>query len=538
MRRRYLVAIAAVVVIGGVGVWLVTTVIGVGPPPTYKEQACSLPAEEWERIRRGHIEGRSGDISLLPRRPAYMASGAGGWSHSGPWDYLQEIPLVFYGPGFVEQVEVDRPVTLADVAPTLATLLSGSFRSEDGAPLEEVASLTGDSLLRDRPRLILVVVWDGGGWNTLEQWPDSWPNLRALMDEGANFTGATDGSSPSVTPAVHTTLGTGVFPRTHGITGIKVRDESGEIVDSFYRGESSRLIAVPALAERWDELNDNRALVGMIGYEPWHLGMIGQGAERPGGDRDDAVWLDVDTNEWITQPDHYRLHDSIIGTDTLQQEIDALDEADGRKDGAWGDHEILEDPSRIEETPAFVSYHGDVMRNLITEAGYGDDDVTDLLFTNFKQIDRVGHYFNMASEEVEEVLERSDDVLGELVDDLNSLVGPERWVMVVTADHGQQPDDEAVDGYGIDPTEVEADLRKEFGDVVHSVLPTDVFVRKGSMEESDVTLDEIAAYLGNYRLSDNTQGVDPRLRGAGALAPNDRLFALAVPGDEVAQIEC
>ena len=143
-----------------------------GPVPSFRSQACGIPAPWLERTQRGYFEGRSGQISLLPRQPAYMASGAGGWSHSGPWPYLQRVPLVVYAPGIVPaRGDVDRPVTTADVAPTYAAMLRGNIAS-DGTPLREVATLDKKTLTSDPPKLIVTVVWDGGGWNTLEQWPD------------------------------------------------------------------------------------------------------------------------------------------------------------------------------------------------------------------------------------------------------------------------------------------------------------------------------------------------------------------------------
>ncbi|MDQ3957079.1 MAG: alkaline phosphatase family protein [Actinomycetota bacterium] len=324
--------------------------VRLGPVPPFAEQACALPRSWLERTRRGYFEPRSGQISLLPKTPAYMASGGDGWSHSGPWPYLQDVPLVFYGPGVVPAAgDVDTPATMADVAPTTAALLRGSFRTPDGDVLDDVVRFDA-ALVRRKPlRLVLTIVWDGGGWNTLRQWPADWPNLARLMAAGVSFTEATVGSSPSVTPAVHSTLGTGSFPWRNGVTGVPVRDESGEVVDAFLEGESSRFLQLPALAERWDEGHDNRALVGMLGYEPWHLGMIGKGAERPGGDRDDAVWLNVETNEWITNPDHYDLPGAVARTEGLDEHLDALDAADGALDRAWRDNAILDAPDRVED---------------------------------------------------------------------------------------------------------------------------------------------------------------------------------------------
>ena len=508
------------------------------PLPSFRDQACSLPTAWLTRVQRGYFEPRSGQISILPRTPAYMASGGGGWSHSGPWPYLVHVPLVFYGPGLIESSgAVESPATTADIAPTLMTLLHGFYRTE-GSSLEEVAEFTGRSLRRSIPRLVVVVVLDGGGWNTLEQWPDDWPTLARLMEEGVSFTNATVGSSPSVTPAVHTTLGTGEFPYVHGITGVPVRDETGEMVDSFLKGESSHFIQVPTLAERWDAQNDNKAKIAMVGYEPWHLGMIGKGAEAEGADKDDAVWLNIDTNEWITNPQHYRLPAAIEETEGLDEYVEELDAADGEVDGAWLDNEILEDPARLEETPAFIKFHTDAMINLIDQEGYGDDAITDFVFTNYKQIDRVGHYFNMKSEEVHQNLVETDTQLGIIEEFLDKEIGRGEYVMVVTADHGQQPDAPDIDGFGINPRQVEADIDEEFGPITRAVWPTEVFLLDDAMAEHDVTVDEVARFLGDYRVADNVSPDDPVLDGAGEIEPETRVFEMAIPADMLPSLRC
>ncbi|MFN2489622.1 MAG: alkaline phosphatase family protein [Actinomycetota bacterium] len=510
-----------------------------GPLPSFRQQACGL-ADDWLRLtRRGHFGPRSGQVALLPEQPAYMASGAGGWSHSGPWPYLTHVPLVFYGPGIVPaRGDVDTAVTLADIAPTIATLLKGSLPASDGAPLGAVARLDARQMAGSSPKLVVTIVWDGGGWNVLEQWPNAWPNLRRMMAEGVSYTNASVGSSPSVTPAVHTTIGTGRFPSSHGITGVPVRDESGEVVDAFLKGESSRFIQVPTLAELWDEQSDDRALIGMVGYEPWHLGMIGKGAEREGGDKDDAVWLNIETNEWITNPEHYRLPPSIPATEGLEGDIERTDAADGRVDGAWRDHAILDDPGRIEELPGFIRYHERALENLVRAEGYGRGGPTDLLFTNFKQIDRDGHYYNMASEEVRDTVVASDEALGAFLDFLDEEVGRGSYVVALTADHGQQPDAPAVDGYGIDPNEVENDVNAEFGPIMRAVWPTEAFLYPDVMEERGVTVEEVARFLGDLRLEDNTKRPDIAVAGAGRFAADDRLFALAIPAGMLPGLRC
>jgi len=502
--------------------------------PSFEAQVCGLPPDHLELMRRGHRTGRSAQISILPRTPMYMASGGNGWSHSGPWAYLQEVPLVFYGPGIVPATgEVDTPATLADIAPTLATLLRGNIETDDGQNLDEVARLDASLVRRAPPRLIVTIVWDGAGWNVLEQWPGDWSNLLAMMEGGVSYSNAIVGSSPSVTPAVHTTLGTGVFPATHGVTGISVLDDDGAVADAFDDGESGRFMEVPALAERWDENNGNRVRVAMLGYVPWHLGMIGMGAERAGGDKDDAVWVDNETSEWVTNPEHYRLPRAIEETQGLDEDLERLDAADGNVDGAWLDNATLEDAARVEETPAFVEFHERALENLITKGGYGDDAVTDLIFTNFKQMDVLGHAFNMESEEVNAALLAKDRALRDLLRVLDEDVGRGNYVVVLTADHGQQPDAPDIGGYGIDPQEIEADLEREFGPITQTVWPTEVFVDERAMNERGVTLDDVARFLGGYRIRDNNNDDDP----TGRFEDTDRVFELAVPST-VLDVDC
>jgi hypothetical protein len=178
------------------------------------------------------------------------------------------------------------------------------------------------------------------------------------------------------------------------------------------------------------------------------------------------------------------------------------------------------------------------MMQMIRDEGYGDDATTDLLFTNFKQIDRLGHYFNMASQEVRDAVIESDKQLGVLAGFLDRQVGRGRWALVITADHGQQPDAGAVDGFGIDPREVEEDIDAEFGPITEAAWPTEVFLKEEVMAERDVSVEEVARFLGDYRLADNTQRPDYLVSGAGRFGPRDRIFAMAIPSRLLETLDC
>ena len=497
------------------------------------ELACSLPKAVLEATQRGRAPGRSGDIALIPRTPAYMTDRLGGWPHSGPWPYLQRVPLVFYGPGLIPPSgPVGEGATLADVAPTLAHLMGTELPTAEGKSLKAATPKQAQAA----PRVIVTIVWDGGGRNALEQWPDAWPNLASLERAGVSYVNAVVGSSPSVTPAVHTTLGTGTYPRTHGVPLIKPRGKGGRIEEAFQGGQSSASIRVPALAEIWDQANRGKALVAMIGYQPWHLGMIGKGAERPGGDSDDAAWMN-DSGQWVTNEEHYSLPANLRDHQGLGFLLRQLDSEDGRLDGFWGGNQ-LDDPAHLADTPAFARYHALELIELIEQGGYGDDRITDLIFANFKQIDRNGHRFNMASEEVRRSLQGVDEALGELVAFLRSRFRPGEYAIVVTADHGLQPDADDVRGSSIDPVEVVRDIDARFGDVTESLLPTEVFLDHDRLQRWGVDAEQVARYLADYRLEDNLAGENARNARDPVLGPQHRVFALAIRGEMLDSLTC
>lgn len=536
MLIRALVAVVVVLCLGVLGLFAVVSVTK-DDLRSFEAQMCGLPDRWLELVKLGYHPKRSGQISFLPATPIFFSGGGDGWSHSGPWPYLQRVPLVFYGPGLVDDLGVIEGDghTLADVAPTLAALLRGSLSTTDGRVLDEVAQLR--KTIRSRaPRLIVTMIWDGAGWNTLRAHPDAWPNLARIMDEGVTYT-ADVGSSPSVTPAIHTTIGTGVFPSTHAITGVPVLDDARVAVDPFLDGESGRFMAVPSLAERWDEQTGNDALIGMIGHVPWHLGMIGQGAEREGGDKDHAAWLDIENNRWITNRDHYSLPAEFGDQVSFQNRIDQFDRTDGAYDQEWMGVSTL-DPSRREELPVFAEHHTEELISLMETEGFGADATTDLMFTNYKQIDLLGHHFNMASPQVEAALTSTDDQLGVLLDHLDRDVGRGRYVVVMTADHGQQPTADAVDAYGIDSNRLFADLEDRFGPVIQDVAPTEIFVDEDALDDAGHTIEDVARFLGDYRLGDNATNLSQEVFGAGSYDPFDRLMAMSVPSRLLSEVSC
>jgi len=111
------------------------------------------------RTWRGIMPGRSGDLQIISKFPDYIGSGL---THSSPYDYTQEVPFFLYGPGYIKPGTYDKPVTLADLAPTTGALLHFPFDAPDGTAQTE-ALQPG----RPLPKLIVTLVWDSGGMDVL-----------------------------------------------------------------------------------------------------------------------------------------------------------------------------------------------------------------------------------------------------------------------------------------------------------------------------------------------------------------------------------
>lgn len=510
-RRRLLWAL------GLAGVGAVASGTGVGraalrlarpdPEAVLDERARALGAAALRSVLRGFHPGRSGDLQLVlapfntsnyPHEARSLRPRDPRSSHAMVWPYTDRVPIVVYAPGIVEG-PLDRTdeVTLADLAPTAARLMGFDFPAPDGAPLPGLPAPARP------PRLIVTFVIDGGGWNVLAQWPDAWPTIRRLIRRGAVYRNGFMGSFPNVTASAHATIGTGAFPRTHGISGHHLR-RGGRVGKAYGApGEADpSAILVPTLAEAWSEHTGGRAWVGEIGYQVWHLGMIGRGRAGEAGEPPVAVYWDEERDLWASQnPDLYRLPREVPPRLALSERLrDHFGEERGAALDAEGGRALCCDPPIVE-------YQGDLLEAAFAAEPVGAGEATDLLYVNYKAPDYAGHVDNMLSDRERVALEAVDRQLGRLVRLLERRFRPGEFVLIVTADHGQSPLVEEVGGVRLDPIQLTRDIDAAFGggarSLVQSVRPSEVYLDRGALAEAGVAPEEIAAFLAGYRYGEN-----------------------------------
>ena len=488
------------------------------PRPIQEAMAHDLGAEYMELVRRAYHPGRSGDLQLLlaPYNSSNYANESRdltrfypNTSHASVWMYLERVPLVVYAPGRVAPSDSTDRVTLADIAPTIAQQIGFDAWPTDRAG----TTLPSIQPAATPPKIVVTFVIDGGGWNVLQQWPDRWPNLKRVMQGGANHRNAIVGSFPAVTACAHATIGTGAYPAQHGVTGHNIRD--GSKARKVY-GEAGRAnpddILIPTLADLWSDATDNRAWVGEIGYQVWHMGMIGFGGTSRGlGQLPVGVYWhelpaagayeDGGAGGWAPHnAQYFRMPAGAPGLDVFQAHTDAFVAPD------WDQQYTPNKKQAPCCSPPVVKYQGDLIEATLRSEPIGQSGVADLLFINYKAPDYTGHMYNMLSEWEGLILEEVDAQLGRLVDTLDELF-PNEYVLIATADHGQCPLPDSVGGVRLDPIQLGDHIEAEFGrglfNVVQSVVPSEVYLHSDVLWDDGASIEDVAAHLRDYRYRQN-----------------------------------
>jgi hypothetical protein len=84
--------------------------------------------------RRSYVSYRGGDLMYLPKK--YWMSVATGTTHGSPYDYDQQVPLIFMGAP-IKSGSYRNASGPMDIAPTLARLVGVKMLKTDGRPLTE-----------------------------------------------------------------------------------------------------------------------------------------------------------------------------------------------------------------------------------------------------------------------------------------------------------------------------------------------------------------------------------------------------------------
>lgn len=324
------------------------------------------------------------------------------------------------------------------------------------------------------PTLLVLVVVDQMRADYLSRFDARFTGgFRRLATEGRVYEQAFFPYLSTVTCAGHATLGTGAWPRTHGI-----------ILNEWYRRELARVrsctadaattpvqysgvaekeshsageLRVPTLAERLRQRWPESRSVSLAVKPRSAVMMAGQGATS-------VTWVGADGWQTSTAYTREPLPEVMraLGPRVFERErglvwerllpaasYTGTDAGLGeRPPTGWTNlfpHPLLspEHPKEFLElwqtSPYADEQLGAVAASLVESYALGRRDAVDFLGVSFPAVDKVGHDFGPESHELQDTVIRLDRTLGTLLAALDRLVGRDRYVLALSSDHGVAP---------------------------------------------------------------------------------------------------
>jgi len=340
------------------------------------------------------------------------------------------------------------------------------------------------------PKLIVLVAVDQMRADYVDRFQHQWTRgLHRLLTHGAWFRQTTYPYANTVTCAGHSTIGTGTIPAVHGMIlnswwdrarrkEVKCVDDETASIVSYGRavptiGESLETLRTTTLA---DELRTQLSPSGrVIGFSLKARSVITLSGRRPAA----VAWFD-DLGAWVTstafskepvpeiadfvarnpvERDFGRVWDRALPKDAYLFEDPAVGAHPTKGMSAALPH-LLKGGGGVQPDAGFYDQWqispmiDDYMERMAVEAAerlkIGRTSSTDMLALSFSELDKVGHDYGPNSHEVQDVLVRLDRTLGDLFTTLDRLVGPEQYVVALSADHGVAPLPERSIAEGLD----------------------------------------------------------------------------------------
>jgi len=339
------------------------------------------------------------------------------------------------------------------------------------------------------PKLAVILVVDQMRADYVDHFQGEWTSgLKRLVTKGAWFSRAAYPYLDTVTCAGHATIGTGAYPNIHGIFQNAWIDRQSDSLttctqDPSVQGvpygkavpasESAQRLMIPTFAEEMQRQKGSHVV---------SLSLKARSAIMLAGHSADAVtWLSDNLDGWTTstafskapvaevgayvaanpiEADYGRTWERLLPPNRYADPDDGLGEAPPLGWTATFPHVLSGKPGdtaagqayylQWERSPYADAYLGRMAAGLVESMHLGKHDTTDVLAVSFSSPDLVGHQFGPRSQEIRDMYAQLDVTIGALLDRLDALVGPDRYVVALSADHGVTPIPEQLKAEGKD----------------------------------------------------------------------------------------
>lgn len=406
------------------------------------------------------------------------------------------------------------------------------------------------------PRLVLQITVDQLRGDLVPRYLDRMGEggFRYLIENGIVFSNAHHPHANTETIVGHATLATGAYPSAHGMVGNVWFDrENGRLT---YNIEDSRyhLLTADADVDQATEIDPTQRVARSDGRSPaailvstlsdelaistagqakvFGVSVKDRGAVSMAGHAGKAFWFSKQSGDFVSSSFYY---------DRYPEWVDQWNASDPTRrfaDTSWGllhdqasylygdqddqpwetalpgfgrvfPHQYGQADGRGFTTFLTLSPAGDELtlefaKALIENENLGRDEVTDYLSVSFSSTDYVGHVFGPSSLESEDNLLRLDRTLAELLSFVDTTIGHDRTLIVLSADHGGAEAPPALDQFGFEAKYVDpetwdktagmADLKERFGvgeELIREYFHPYVYLDRNVIEEAGLDQTEV-----------------------------------------------
>jgi predicted AlkP superfamily pyrophosphatase or phosphodiesterase len=341
-----------------------------------------------------------------------------------------------------------------------------------------------------RPKLVVMLVVDQMRGDYVDKFQGQWKGgLKRLVEEGAWFSDAAYPYAATETCVGHSTISTGALPATHGMVANAWWDRGtqkmvtctsdpeakniGYAGASVKGGDTAWRMEVPAFAEELKFQSGSgtrvvtfslkaRAAITMAGHKADAATWFdpGAGAWETSSAYPTAAFVEAYAKEHPAKEDYGKTWKLTLPEGSYFYEEKATGAVPPQGWELGFPHSLRKNSAGAEPDGAFYeqwqsSPFADTALTKLAETAIdalklGQGTGTDYLGVSYSSPDYVGHAFGPRSWEIQDVLVRLDQDLGELFADLDRKVGRGNYVVALSADHGVVPAPEDMERTGAD----------------------------------------------------------------------------------------
>jgi hypothetical protein len=343
------------------------------------------------------------------------------------------------------------------------------------------------------------------------------PFYSKLLDEGASFTNAQVAHVDVETSVGHAGIGTGAYPRGHGVTGNNFFNpgtwqQTGVYTIALSDSEKSNgypgFFLAPTLSDEWLKARQHKPVVfALAAAARASISMGGHGNLFAGGQKTPVVFFETsgaEAGQYVTDTNFYSVPKAIEGK-KIDSYVDAFLKEKG---GDWYGHPLRGADGKVDTwaasaSPAMVRFEADLVDATLGELGVGADDETDLIWINMKATDYCGHAYGFESEECGDVLETVNVAAKRIADRVAELT-QNQYAIVLTADHGAAPLPELSGAVRLSRAKLRQDLEERFDktkndiDVVQAIVSSQIYLNRPELAANGFTVEDVAKFLRAY----------------------------------------